>query len=377
MKENAHLKKSLSRREFLKVAGMGVASLAAASCRSNLEPVITATPGNALHTVAIAKVTEYNPKKLYQSLGTLLENLGGLADIIRPGDAVALKVNLTGGNYFEAYPGVDPVDSYVTHPEIAHAFGKHILEAGAGKISIVEALFSPDSYTRWGYEPIAANLGADLVDLNEPAPYNDFVVLPVGENWHIYESFKLNRLLAEVDVFISISKMKCHFSVGVTHTMKNLVGITPVQHYRTDPEHFWRSALHGDDYGPSRLPRVIVDLNRVRPIHFGLIDGIKAAEGGEVPRGTFKPVEPGILVAGKNALATDAVATAVMGFDPTTEYPNAPFLNGENYFNLAHAQGLGSHHLREIQVVGESVEDVRFEFAPSSEQANQGYQSRA
>ena len=69
--------------------------------------------------------------------------------------------------------------------------------------------------------------------------------------------------------------------------MKNLIGLAPVSLYRTSPEHWWRSAQHGDDYSPSRLPRVIVDLNRARPVHMALVDGIKAAEGGEVPRGSF------------------------------------------------------------------------------------------
>ena len=163
--------------------------------------------------------------------------------------------------------------------------------------------------------------------------------------------------------------MKCHFSVGVTHSMKNLVGLTPVEHYRTSPDHFWRSDLHGDDYGPKRLPRAIIDLNRARPIHFALVDGIKAAEGGEVPRGSFKPVEPGMLIAGRNPVATDAVATAVMGFDPRTEYPAAPFLHGENYLNLASDLGLGSNDLEKIEVAGVPIEQVRFEFSPSTRQS--------
>jgi hypothetical protein len=150
--------------------------------------------------------------------------------------------------------------------------------------------------------------------------------------------------------------------------MKNLIGLVPVSMYRTSPDHFWRSALHGDDYGPQRLPRVIVDLNRARPVNFSLVDGIKAAEGGEVPRGSFAPIQPGILVAGKNAVATDAVTTAIMGFDPTAEYPDSPFLHGENHLNLAAGLGLGSNRLDDIAIVGPSIEDVRFEFSPSTSQ---------
>ncbi len=372
-------RKKLSRRDFLKLAGVSAAGISAAGCQTQTEtPAPPVEPGAAPtleqtsdfeHTVAITQARDYDPATLRKSVAELVDHLGGLQDIVRPGDSVALKVNLVGGNYYEPYPGVDPIESYVTHPAVTHALGELLLDAGAGQIYIVEAQFDNDSFSRWGYADVADALGATLIDLNAPSPYGDFTSMDVGGGWYIYEKFKLNALLNEVDAFISVSKMKCHFSVGVTHSMKNLVGLTPVQHYRTSSDHFWRSALHGDDYGPERLPRTIVDLNRARPIHFALIDGIKAAEGGEVPRGSFKPVEPGVLIAGKNPVATDAVATAVMGFDPKSEYPAAPFLHGENYLKLAHELGLGSNDLEKIKVIGASIEDVRFEFSPSTTQS--------
>jgi uncharacterized protein (DUF362 family) len=110
----------------------------------------------------------------------------------------------------------------------------------------------------------------------------------------------------------------------------------------------------------TRLPRIILDLNRARPIYLALIDGIKTSEGGEAPRGSFNPVQPGVLVAGKNALAMDAAATAVMGFDPTIAPPTLPFIRTENYLNMARELGLGSNLLREIAVVGTLIEKVRY-----------------
>jgi uncharacterized protein (DUF362 family) len=371
--------KKLSRRDFLKLAGIGAAGISVAGCQTPTKtssPLIesTAVPtaeqtSEFEQTVAITQASDYDSATLRTKVTELVDQLGGLGDILRPGDSVAMKVNLVGGSYYEPYPGVDPTESYVTHPEVPHILGELLLDAGAGQIYIVEAQFDDASFTRWGYADIADSIGAQLIDLNNPDPYGDFTSINVGDGWFIYKNFKLNPLLNEVDTFISVSKMKCHFSVGVTHSMKNLVGLTPVQHYRTSSDHFWRSDLHGDDYGPKRLPRAIVDLNRARPIHFALVDGIKAAEGGEVPRGSFKPVEPGVLIAGKNPVATDAVATAVMGFDPTTEYPSAPFLHGENYLNMAREIGLGSNDLEKIEILGSAIEDVRFEFSPSTRQS--------
>jgi uncharacterized protein (DUF362 family) len=358
----------LSRRDFLKISGLGAAGVVAASCQTKPDSIASQITSEYKHTVAISQAVDYMPQTLNDKVTELLDDIGGVADILDAGDSVALKVNLTGGNHYKPYHGIDPTESYVTHPEVVRALGAHLLDAGAGQLYIIEAQTDGHSFTRWGYETVAEDLSATLIDLNNPDPYSDFAEMPVGDGWYIYKNFKLNRLLSEVNVFVSISKMKCHFSAGVTHSMKNLVGLTPVKHYRTRPDHFWRSALHGYDYGPNRLPRVIVDLNRACPIHLALVDGIKSAEGGEVPRGSFKPVEPGVLIAGKNPVATDAVATFVMGFDPTIRRPNAPFLHGDNYLNLARNQGLGSNDIAEIKVTGAPIEKVFFEFAPSTQQ---------
>ena len=108
-----------------------------------------------------------------------------------------------------------------------------------------------------------------------------------------------------------------------------------------------------------------MDINRARPIHFSLIDGIKAIQGAEGPWGKGgAAIAPGVLLAGKNALATDAVATAVMGHDPTAEYPNAPYLRCDNHLNLAAKLGLGTNRLEEIQVLGAPIATVKTQFTP-------------
>jgi uncharacterized protein (DUF362 family) len=140
-----------------------------------------------------------------------------------------------------------------------------------------------------------------------------------------------------------------------------------MQFYRQTPEHRYRSSFHGtaQEMG-ARLPRVIVDLNRARPVDLALIDGIKTTEGGEGPWiNAMSPVEPGLLFAGKDPVATDAVATAAMDFDPTEVRSHAPFLQSDNHLNIAHEWGLGTNRLDQIEVVGPSIQDVVHKFAPS------------
>jgi uncharacterized protein (DUF362 family) len=301
-----------------------------------------------------------------QQIEAMLDDLGGLDDVIRPGDRVAIKPNLTGGTGVAPLPGIPAVESYVTHPEVVRALGELLRDAGAGQLFIVEGVFDADSFPSWGYEDVAGSIGATLVDLNVPHPYGDFISVPVGEDWFVYQAYTLNPILSEIDAFVSVAKMKCHWSCGITLALKNLIGLVPTAHYRCSPDHEYRSDLHGcDGVFTTRLPGAVIDLARTRPIHLAVTDGIQTVEAGEGPWvNTMAPVQPGVLVAGKDPVAADAVSAAVMGFDPTITYPSAPFLRSDNHLSLAHTMGLGTHRLEEIQVLGASIDDVRYEFRP-------------
>jgi uncharacterized protein (DUF362 family) len=296
----------------------------------------------------------------------MLDGLGGLGDVIRPGDRVAIKPNLTGGTRVTPLPGIPAVESFATHPEVVRTLGEALRDAGAGQLYIVEAVYEWESYSAWGYEEVAAALGATLIDLNAPGPYGDFVPAAVGEGWLVYPDYTINPILTEIDVFVSVAKMKCHWSCGITLSMKNQIGLVPVSGYRCAPNDWVRTDLHGcGGEFKTRLPGSVVDLTRTRPIHLALIDGVKTVEAGEGPWvETMVPVQPGVLVAGKNPVATDATSAAVMGFDPAAAYPSAPFLRSDNHLALADAMGLGPHRLEEIQVVGAGIKDVRYDFRP-------------
>jgi hypothetical protein len=71
-----------------------------------------------------------------------------------------------------------------------------------------------------------------------------------------------------------------------------------------------------------------------------------------------------VLVAGTNCVNTDAVATAVMGYDPMARGGTPPFYTCDNYLELAERKGLGSRDLRQIEVAGTPIADARFDFAP-------------
>jgi uncharacterized protein (DUF362 family) len=358
----------LTRRKFLKIMGTLAGGTLLAACRPFIPaPSVVTLPARRAQ-VGIARAASYEPKLVRQQVQSLFDSLGGLQDVVRPGDRVVIKVNLTGGITGGFPPaGTTAPESYVTHPSVARAIGELLRDAGAKEIAIVDSVWEWGSFVEWGYVSMAQSIGARLIDLNGTLPYSDYASVPVGKDWFIYEKFTFNRILEETDVFVSVAKMKCHWLLGITQSMKNLVGLAPYKFYERKPGDGYRTGFHGADAETKRrLPRVVMDLNRARPIHLSLIDGIQTVDGSEGPwNHDLNLKSPGILIGGKNPLSTDAVAVAAMGFDPETDYPNAPFLRADNHLNIARQLGLGSNHLADIDIVGARLEDVRMQFQPA------------
>jgi uncharacterized protein (DUF362 family) len=390
----------LSRRQFLQSLALAAAGAAAAGCQpaptltpttaptasatpqptfTLLPPTPTATPEepdearyteevvatstasvpwNPLGTVVIGQQTRYERQAVKATLQTMIETMGGLSWTVPPGGKVALKVSIPPllQSSAEAY-------RYGTHPEVVRALGELLLDAGAGQLYIVEALPTPAAYAEWGYEEVAQSLNATLVDLNTPLPSAHYGEVPVGSAALIYEKFTVNRILTEVDVIISLAKMKCHSATGIALAMHNLLGMVPYSQYRqqesdTSPTEFYQDVK-------TNLPRIIIDLNMAFPLHLALIDGIQSVQGGEsdaVP--SVQPINPGLLFVGQNPTAVDSIATLAMGFDSLARHPNPPFIRSDNYLNLAYNLGLGTNLPEEIEVLGPAVQDILVPFTP-------------
>ncbi|MGC8780975.1 MAG: DUF362 domain-containing protein [Anaerolineae bacterium] len=356
---SGHFHHILTRRAFLKTVGVAAVGALVAGCRPK--------PGASKPVVAIAQAASYDPKLIRQQVQSALDKIGGIADILKHGNRAAIKVNITGSKQMQRVGNLPEVETYHTHPEVVRATGQLLRDAGITKLYIVEAVYAKAHWHDYGWDEVAKALGATLVDLNDTAPYNDFATAPVPGTPNIYEQFTFNHVLGEIDTFVSIPKMKCHNTCGVTHSLKNLVGLVPYRFYTMNDKDEYRSGFHGPQAEtPKRLPGVIMDLNRARPINLAVIDGVMTVEGGEGPwvKG-LNQLKPGVLIAGKDPVAADAIATAVMGFDPQAEFPSPPFVHAYNHLNMAHRLGLGTNVLDEINVVGAAIADVRTRFKVS------------
>jgi uncharacterized protein (DUF362 family) len=382
------MKHCLSRRQFLKILGTAGAAGFLAACQRLVPPSPTATPSptgtptlmavsstptlaptpGPKALVAIGKIGSYDHDLLHSEIERMLDSLGGLSDIVSPGAKVGIKVNMTGAYYQNGRTNPPAVEYFATNPAVVGALGELLIDAGASKLYVMDGLgiAKRQVFDLWGYTDMAKSIGAELIDLCKPDPYPDFIEIPVGPNWFNYASYTLNPLLGELDTFISIGKMKPHSFAGVTLSMKNLMGITPLSVYRKYPGQSWRQSLHGDRQMDKRLGRTLLDLNRARPIHLAMADGIMTMQGGaDAWEDGVSQVKPGLLVAGKNPVATDSVGIRLMGFDPAAAAGTVPFLHIENYIALAQEIGMGTIKLEEIGVTGYKIEEARFNFKPA------------
>lgn len=390
------MKPGMQRRQFLKLMGASLLSLLLNQCgirptplapstptirvtpfpapTATAEPTLTPAPAEKatpaptarndfLASAAIGQIKSYDLIQLRREMQNMLDQLGGLADLIRPGARVVIKPNLTGNTWSDDKLPAPSTEMFATHPALVQVLSELLIDAGAGKISIVEGLGDETIFKAWGYSEVAAYTNARLVDLCKPGPYKDYVPFPVGPRRQIYDVLYMNAVMREVDVFISVAKMKCHSTTGVTLALKNLVGLPPISLYRDDEKHNHRSSFHQSTIFDTRLPRVVVDLNLAMPVQLAIVDGIRTVEGaaGVWDKG-YNPVQPGLLVASKNALAADAVSTALMGFEPDAPSGAAPFGYADNHLALAREAGLGTNRINEIGIVGAEIGDAVFPF---------------
>jgi uncharacterized protein (DUF362 family) len=316
--------------------------------------------------VAIVRANNYEYQLVRNKVEDMFNQIGGIRDVIKPGDRVGIKVNLTGGIIRQGKLGYSPIDSFQTHPQVVRAVAELAIDSGAKKIFILDGIFDDMSYSATGYTQIATPLNAELLDLNEPFPYKDYIHKPVGEHAQVYQEFILNPILDELDAYISIPKLKCHQCCGVTLALKNNFGLPPVKFYDLPDEPSGaRLGMHGTKKeSRTRLAKVITDINFARPIDLTIIDGIWTSEGGEGPwcRDTFGLKKANVLIAGKDPVATDAVGTAVMGFDPEAADFESPFLNCENHLAMAKRYNQGTHRLQDIKILGTEITTVRKNF---------------
>jgi len=342
--------------------------------------------------VAVGLCPEYN-RQVNDVLSTMFDQLGGLQKLVK-GKTVAIKLNMTGGATGNRLNNLTPEMAQWVHPQVIGAVISLMGKAGATRVRLVES--APigtrpleDFMIAGGWHPqdfANAATKVEFENTNFLGYGKSYVRFMVPGGGLMYTGYDLNHSYQDCDVFVSLAKLKEHRTAGVTLSMKNCFGITPATIYGIsagvdEPSIIaqnWRLPMHDGSRGPSksapppvvdpakwsrdpgyRMPRIVAEIAAARPIHLAIIDGVYSMEGGELPQQEPKflhnAVHPGVLIAGFNPVSTDAVGTALMGFDPMAERGTPPFENCDNTMALAAGLGLGTHDLTRIEVVGTPI----------------------
>lgn len=327
----------------------------------------------------------------------MFDQLGGLGTLVR-GKTVAIKLNMTGTP--ESRLNGTPAElAQWVHPRVILALVQLLDEAGAVRIRLLESVQDsvmslPDFMIRAGWQPMEFLSAARQVEfentnyLGEGTKYSRFKPAYGGL---LFPAYDLNHSYEDCDVFVSVAKLKQHLLAGLTLSMKNVFGALPCTIYGVNapidepglvPKGIRSAVMHDGARGPAlsspqeldpatprvpgyRLPRVITDLVASRPIHLALIDGIESMSGSEGPwNAGVARVSPKVLIAGWNPVCTDAVAAAVMGFDPMAPGGTLPWRNCDSVLELAETVGIGRRDLSAIEVIGKQIEEVRFPYVP-------------
>lgn len=257
------------------------------------------------------------------------------------GKRVLLKPNV--GRMAEFGTGVN------TNPQVVaaaiDAFRKAGAEVAIGE-SPIAGVKTLEAFELCGMAEMARSKECPLIDMDARKP----VPTPIP-NGRAIQSLKLCADVPEFDFVVSIAVMKIHMHTGVTLSVKNMKGCL---WQRSKVSLHMLPQLEGTS--DKSLDIAIGDMATVLRPDFAIIDGSVCMEG--LGPGAGTPKQLGVVVAGADGFAADAVACRLMGRD-ANEVP---------HLRIGAANGCGLIDLERIQVSPENWMDYAsaFEAAPQN-----------
>lgn len=153
-----------------------------------------------MNRVSIVHCPDYSGTE--KAIAEALELLGGLENIIRPGDSVLLKPNILAA--------ASPENAVTTHPSVVASMCKFVIQAGGRPVVGDGAGISRPGTTSKalkasGIEEAARKAGAKVVNFETAG----FTLVDVPDPLQFHKLYIANPVL-EADVVISLPKLKTH-----------------------------------------------------------------------------------------------------------------------------------------------------------------------
>lgn len=276
--------------------------------------------------VGLARASSYDDSAaLLAAVRRSVERAGGLPGSIKPGARVFVKIN-------HLSPPSPPERGIVTHPAFTAAVLELLKETGAD-LAVGDDISGDgqDGFAVSGYRQMCGRLGVRLVNLREVG----FREVPCGGR--LLKSLFISEEVAGADVIVNLPKLKTHSLTRLTGGVKNMFGVIPQGE---------RVRLHGERPRIEDFSQALVDIFAAARPHFTIMDAVLAMEGEGPGSGVMR--EMGVVLAGRDAVAVDAIAARLIGLAPldvlTTRYCDAA--------------GLGTGKPDEIEVLGEDLDSL-------------------
>ena len=236
-----------------------------------------------------------------------------------------------------------PERAVTTRPELIASLIRMLKARGASQVLVGD---SPGIHGP-GFSPKIS--GIARVCGEEGALWCDFAKNPVMHRIPGALGLKLPlpHILNEVDMVISVAKMKTHQLMYTTGSVKNLFGMVPG---------LYKSSCHMRYPTRESFARMLAGLYSVIAPQFSVMDAIVSMEGpgpaGGMPRHT------GLIIASPDPTALDVSQSIIMGYDPLT-IPLTRELKNRNLtswihiddieYPLLHASDLVFHDYKRIK----------------------------
>ncbi len=273
--------------------------------------------------VGLVKCNTYDSNELEKALEEAMDLSGGI-DV--KGKKLLLKPNILSDS--------DPIKAISTHPEFVRAVIKYMQKAGAVEIYIGDSPgFQRPGYSgrKSGIRQVADETGAKWVDFTKG---KTTIKTETGKK---QKKFKVTSIINDVDMVISIPKIKTHMLMYFTGAVKNLFGLLPG---------LSKSPYHVSYPDRNNFGEMILDLLEAVKPAYSIMDAVIGMEGPGPGNGYPRPVN--LIIASKNAVALDIVASSIVGYDPMDIPTN----------KLALKRDLGLDNISDIEVKGLNIEDV-------------------
>ena len=245
-------------------------------------------------TVSLLKAQSYAPDEVMAKLRQLLNPLGGIESIVKPGDRVLLKPNLL--------TGARPTKECVTRPEIVYCVAEWVKMAGGEPfLGDSPAFGSAHGVAKAnGYLPWLKRAGIPVKELHGQR----YTTEASGEFSHL----RLSKEAMNADVVINLPKVKSHVQLTLTLGVKNLFGCVPGK-----MKAWWHMEAGKDR---ERFGTMLVETARAISPQLTIVDGIIGHEGNGPSGG--EPRALGVLGASTDVFSLDRALVHILGADPTT-----------------------------------------------------------